>query len=128
MSELPSQTGAAPLKQSRNRRRLVILVITLGLLLVAGFVFMVGTIIYRISNGDSQRNEAETPADDGAVLATISLLRPAGAELVGATSSDDRLTLHFRGPGGELVLLVDLVSGQVISRIEIAGAERAAAE
>ena len=119
MSELPSDT--APPDQSRKRRRLVILVITMGVLLVAGFAVMVGTIIYRISNGDSQQNEAGALPDERAAEAVIDIVRPAGTELIGATSNGNRLTLHFRGSGSDIVLVVDMASGGVISRLEVAG-------
>lgn len=119
MNELPSNT--APPNSSKKRKRLVMLVITLGVLLVAGFAVMVGTIIYRITNKDSQQNDAQAVVDDATVEAAISVLRPDGAELIGATSSGNRLTLHFKEAGdSDLVLLVDLVSGQVISRVQIA--------
>ncbi len=123
MSELPSETAAPP-DQQKKRKRLVMLVITLGVLLVAGFAVMVGTIIYRITGGDSQQNDAATTVDTAALAARMQtefrLGRPAGAELVGATSSGDRLTLHFRDGGSDFVLVVDLASGAVISRVEIA--------
>lgn len=147
MNELPSETGAAdttgqsPLQQHRG---LVILVLTMGLLLVVGLAVIAVTIIYRISDsndqqisiGDDQQNDAapapamvgETHDAPNPALAArhapeISIARPAGAELIGATSAGDRMTLHFRGIGedkGDVILVVDLGSGQVLSRVEIA--------
>lgn len=148
MNELPSETGASgapdatgqsPLQQHRG---LVILVLTMGVLLVVGLAVIAVTIIYRISNGDSQQisngddqqNDAsrvpamvgETVDSPDPALAAlyapeISIARPAGAELIGATSAGDRLTLHFRDAGGDTVVVVGLVSGRVLSRVEIAG-------
>ncbi|MCH8862319.1 MAG: hypothetical protein IID51_07390 [Proteobacteria bacterium] len=136
MNELPSETSAAdttgqsPLQQHRG---LVILVLTMGLLLVVGLAVIAVTIIYRISDSDDQQNDAaaapamvgETHDAPNPALAArhapeISIARPAGAELIGATSTGDRMTLHFRGAGGDTVVVVDLGSGQVLSRVEIA--------
>lgn len=136
MNELPSETtapdatGQSPLQQHRG---LVILVVTMGVLLVVGLAVIAVTIIYRISDSDDQQNDASrVPAmvgetydsPDSALAARyapeISIARPAGAELVGATSAGDRLTLHFRDARGDTVVVVGLVSGRVLSRVEIA--------
>ena len=138
MNELPSETGASgapdatgqsPLQQHRG---LVILVVTMGVLLVVGLTVIAVTIIYRISDSDDQQNDASrVPAMVGEAydafdptLAAryapeIGIARPPGTELIGATSFGDRLTLHFRGARGDTVVVVDLVSGQVLSRVEI---------
>jgi hypothetical protein len=134
MNELPSETTARSPDESRKRRRLVILVITLGLFLVAGFVVMVGTVIYRISNSDSQQNdnsaaldamtEAAPPGVDVAGLQAelrglMQFKPPAGAELIGVTSSGNRMTFHFRDDTGDIVVVFDLTSGKVLSRVNI---------
>lgn len=129
MSELPSETDPAPQEPVKGplqqHRGMVILVVVMGIMMVVGFGVLVGTIIYRASGGNSQQDEA--PAIVGEVVAestaleALSIARPAGAELVGATSAGNRLTLHFRNDGGDgdIVMVVDLASGVVISRIEI---------
>lgn len=122
MSELPSETGLAPPENSKKRRRLVILVITLGVLLVLGFATMVGTIIYRISNRDSQQNDLSTV--DAARLQAelrprLQFKRPAGTELIGVTSSGNHMTFHFQDDQGDIVIVFDLASGKVISRVDI---------
>ncbi len=134
MNELPSETGATGQSPLQQHRGLVILVLTMGVLLVVGLAVIAVTIIYRISDSDSQQNDASTvpamvgetydspdPALAARYAPEISIARPAGAELVGATSAGDRLTLHFRDAGGDTVVVVGLVSGRVLSRVEIAG-------
>ena len=150
MNELPSETGLNAQSPLQQHRGLVILVVTMGLLLVVGLAVIAVTIIYRISNGDSQQisnddsqqisngdsqqndvsavpamvgetYDAPDPALAARHAPEISIARPAGAELIGATSAGDRLTLHFRGAGGDRVVVVDLVSGRVLSRVEIPG-------
>lgn len=107
---------------------MVILVVVMGIMLVVGFGILVATIIYRASGGNSQQDEVSAaPAIVGEVVAesaaleALSIARPAGAKLVGTTSAGNRLTLHFRSDGGDgdIVMVVDLASGAVISRIEI---------
>lgn len=130
MSKLPSQTPAADapeLSPARKHRGLVMLVVTMGVLLVAGLGVIIVTIVYRISGDDSQQNDAAAivvETSDTQLAARyapeISVARPAGAALIGATSAGDRLTLHFRESGRDTVVIVDLASGQVLSRVEIA--------
>lgn len=105
---------------------MVILVISMGLLLVAGLGVIAVTIIYRISDDDSQQNDAAAvvvESSDAALAARyapeISVARPAGATLVGATSAGGRLTLHFRSKAQDTIVIVDLTSGRVLSRVEI---------
>lgn len=127
MSELPSETGLAsddPVPQGpikgplQQHRGMVILVTVMGIMLVVGFGVLVGTIIYRASGGNSQQDEA-LAAGAMETAAMVSVVRPTGATLMGATSSAGRLTLHFRNEAGDTVLVVDLAGGAVISRVEI---------
>ncbi len=134
MNELPSETGSNAQSPLQQHRGLVILVVTMGVLLVIGLAVIAVTIIYRISDSDDQQNdvsvvpamvgetyEAPDPTLAARYAPEISIARPAGAELIGATSAGERLTLHFRGAGGDRVVVVDLGSGEVLSRVEIPG-------
>lgn len=144
MSGLSGEPEQNPLRQHRS---LVILVVAMGVMLVVGLTIIAVTIIYRISSSDSQQNDtaAMAAADVGEVAGEIyagagprlaardnpatSFARPAGAALIGATtSSGDRLTLHFRNDSGDIIMVVDLASGRVLSRIDIAAEGAAAAE
>ncbi len=130
VNELPSETPAADapeLSPAQKHRGLVMLVITMGVMLVAGLGFIIVTIVYRISGDDSQQNDAaamvvETSHTQLAArfAPEISVARPAGADLIGAASAGDRLTLHFRAAGRDTIVILDLASGQVLSRVEIA--------
>lgn len=127
MNELPSETDPAPSGASpqeplkgplQQHRGMVILVVVMGIVLVVGFGILVATIIYRASGGNSQQEDAPAAiiSENAEIL---SVVRPAGATLLGATSNGGRMTLHFQGESGDVVLVVELASGAVVSRIEI---------
>jgi hypothetical protein len=49
----------------------------------------------------------------------VRLALPDGAQVRSMSLSGDRLAVHFDAPGGGGIAIVDLASGQAVSRIEL---------
>jgi hypothetical protein len=100
----------------RQVRVLKIAVIAMGILLVGGFAFVLATIVYQASTGGQDRAtpatalsgiEAEFPIPKDAAIGSMSL-------------DGDRLALHLNSAEGSEIVVVDLKSGKVVSRIKLA--------
>lgn len=101
-------------------RGLKILVIVLGILLVAGALAVVGGIIYRGRHPLPARAGGHGPFETAVTL-------PAGARLLGAETSGERLLLRLGlAAGGERILIFDLGSGARIGTLELRPAQGAA--
>ncbi len=99
------------------------IVIFLGVLLVGGFMFLVGTIAYRIANsGDEPVVEGAAAKETRAVaelLGEIEVLLPAGATVTGHSLEGDRLSIAIATADGPKILIVDLKSGKTISTVSL---------
>ncbi len=109
---------------SRMERIMRIVVIVLGVILFVGFVFVIGTIAYRIANPDwKDKNTTEAvsaPPGDQILAEMVEVVRPGGAELVAATGSGDLLYLHFRsGDEGDRIIVVSLATGAVRATVAV---------
>lgn len=89
--------------------------IFLGILLIAGFVVLFSTIIYRSVklSGD------EGPADKTGAAAESEVAVPAGARVQGMTLDGNRLAIHLGAAGAEQVVIVDVRRGTVLSRVRL---------
>lgn len=113
----PAREGPADAARKAKERVLVFIVVFLGLLIVAGIVAVVLRIIYLSSTAPAQR----AGPDAGAVSAAVDRLAlPAGAVVRSVSASGDRLAVHYEGPDGAGIAVVDLASGAVLRRIEVA--------
>lgn len=103
----------------RQVRLLKIAVIVMGVALVGGFAAVLGTIVYQASQlGKS------TPAVTPAPIAAPSGLSgelpiPKDAEVTALALDGDRLALHLKTPAGAELLVIDLGSNKVLSRIRL---------
>jgi hypothetical protein len=100
------------------------IVIFLGILLVLGFAVVVGTIVYRLANSDEPAAAEISPAviegaEAARLLEAISLSLPEGSEIIGHDLDGGRLAIRFRGAGRTEIWIVDLASGEVISRVTL---------
>lgn len=98
----------------RQVRGLKIAVIAMGILLVGGFAFVLATIVYQASRAKPaatpQAALAEWPGElDLANDATIAAMALDG----------DRLALHLNSAAGPEILVLDLKTGKVVSRIRL---------
>ena len=99
----------------RQVRALKIAVIVMGILLVGGFAFVLAAIVYQASKGAQDRVAAEAmPAGVETELAI-----PKDATINSLALDGDRLALHLSSASGPEVVVLDLKSGKVISRVRL---------
>ncbi len=100
---------------TRNMKPLVALVIIMGVLIVAGVVVVVVTIVNRMGAG---AQIADTPA--ATEFATADLPVPAGCQVVETTTADDRLILRLgSGERCNQVLIVDMATGKLLGTLRL---------
>jgi hypothetical protein len=111
-----SMSGAQPPSDrpsSPNLRVLVALVIFMGVLIVAGVIVVVVTIVNRLGAPDAADNAA---AVGGFAAADVPI--PAGCEVVEARADGNRLVLRLgTGARCQQALVVDLATGKVVGRL-----------
>jgi hypothetical protein len=101
----------------RVRRRLSRLMLIAGLTLGLGVFAVFGAILYKIMAPANRPAPPTVPAD--AAPRTVAASLPAGARLVSTALDGDRMALTYEVDSGALVLVVDMRSGLVISRLRI---------
>jgi hypothetical protein len=99
----------------RQVRVLKIAVIVMGILLVGGFAFVLAAIVYQASRGGQDR---VAPA---AVLGGIEAELPIPKDAtIGSMSLDgDRLALHLNSAAGPEIIVLDLATSKIVSRIRL---------
>jgi hypothetical protein len=106
---------------------LKVAVVVLGILLLAGFVAVIGGMIYQASKMRQKAPDAgsataisetvpTTPAHPGGLPAFDI---PEGWNIVSMALDEDRLALHIRSPEDAEIVVVDIRSGTVVSRVKI---------
>lgn len=107
---------AAIVLGDRHLRLLKIAVIAMGVVLVLGFVAVIARIVYLVGrSGETPTTTAVSqPIRDAARLAL-----PAGAAIRNLSLSGGRLAVHYEGPRGSGIIILDLATGTSASRIEI---------
>lgn len=86
-------------------------VIGMGVILILGFFIILARIVYLTSRMDASLPEG----------AALSVAVAPGAEVTTLSLSGNRLALHLRGPaaGERSIMIVDLASGRVVSRLRL---------
>ena len=102
-----------------KERVLVFIVAFLGLLIVAGITAVILRIIYLSSTSPVQR-ETASEESGAATTAGNRLDLPPGAVVKSVSASGDRLAVHYDAPGGAGIVVLDLATGAVLRRVEIA--------
>jgi len=102
--------GRGDVPDARQIRVLKIVVIGLGILLLIGF----GVVIARIAHLATQSGRGLSGTG---VLQDINVALPSGAVVRNTTVSGDRLTVQFESPHQTGIVVINLTTGQVISRI-----------
>ncbi len=100
------------------------IVIFLGVLLVLGFVVVVGTIVYRLAGSDRPAaatigSAAIAGPELARLLSDIELSLPEGSEITGHDLDGARLAIRLQGAAGAEIWIVDLTSGTVVSRVTL---------
>lgn len=99
----------------RQVRMLKIAVIVMGVLLVGGFVLVLATMVYQASQIKNESAvKASVPAGMDAELAI-----PLDATVTSLALDGDRLALHLQSSAGAEIAVIDLKTGQVLSRVRL---------
>ena len=100
----------------RQVRKLKIAVIAMGVLLVGGFAFVMAAIVYQASKlGEEEAAPASAPVTAAAVEGAFVL--PDGGRIVSMDLDGNRLALHVKGPETSEIVVIDVATGQVLSRV-----------
>ena len=110
MTEI-GETG--PLRTA-HVRLLKVAVVVMGLLILAGMAAVVLRIVYLASRPSAQLSAAGPNFESQARLAL-----PPGAAIRQIAIAGDRLAVHYDGPAGPGIAIVDIATGAVVSRVAI---------
>lgn len=128
----PAPNPAAPGPESGDffndpvvLRYLKIAVVVMAVILILGFIAIVARIFYLSSRLPAQPPQsAATGSSVAGARATLPdrmrLELPRDAAIRSMSLSGDRLAVHFEGPAGPGIAILDLETGRTLSRVEIA--------
>jgi hypothetical protein len=96
-------------------------VIGMAILLVVGLFTLIGRIIYLAKSGGatSPNTTVSAPPSPRTLAPEVRVALPAGAMIKATTISGDRLTITYSDTSGDGLVIVDLTTAQVVSRIRI---------
>lgn len=116
----PVDPTAAASARAVKERVLVFIVGFLGLLILAGLAAVIVKIIYLSSAPPAQPAKQAAGGEAGAVaLAGDRLDLPAGAVVKSVSVGGDRLAVHYEGPSGAGIAVVDIATGAVLRRLDV---------
>ncbi|MFM9849544.1 MAG: DUF6476 family protein [Hyphomicrobiaceae bacterium] len=95
-------------------RILKIAVVVMGVILVLGFAAVIGRIAYLVT-----RTAKPAAVQSATIAKDMQLLLPAGAAVRSLALSGDRLAVHFDTHAGAGVTILDLLTGEPVTRIEL---------
>ncbi len=98
-------------------RALKAAVIVMGVLIVAGVVTIVVTIVRRATSGSAQTS---APGVIPGMPQQAILAEPDGTRIAGVSAAGDRLAVHLQGGGPDRVLVLDARTGTVLLRASLA--------
>jgi hypothetical protein len=106
-------TDSGPLTPT-HVRWLKIAVVVMGIMIIVGIAILFGRVLYLASSMPRQGavSRSMTPADARLVL-------PTGASVRGMALSGDRLAVHYDGPRGSGILVLDLATGAQVGRFDV---------
>ena len=116
----PQTPNEGPLSPS-GVKALKFAVIAMGVLIVIGLMVVIGRVIYLAS---ASRAAQTQPA--GSIVDRAKLVLPHATAAKSFSVSGDRLSVHYSGSDQAGIVIMDLRSGRVLSRITLeAGAKSA---
>ncbi len=95
---------------ARQVRILKIVVISLGILLLAGFAVVIGRIAYLATQPGGGIGAPPAPQD-------VNVALPPGAVIGQTAVSGDRMTVEYQSPQESGVIVINLTTGRVVGRI-----------
>jgi len=114
--ETPSDVIPGTIFTRRQVKILKVAVIVMGIILVAGFAFVVSAIVYQSSHL-SESSAQPGPAAGYAGL--TDLVVPDGMSISQLALGDNRLAVYLHGPASAEIRIIDLGTGKVINRIPV---------
>lgn len=123
MSDISDETGdlgqpPVPGPDPRNVRLLKGAVYTMGLLLVAGTILLIGAIVWKASR---------LPATSVRGFEPLDVAIPAGAGVKSVEIAGDRMAVSVEGDGGAEIIIIDLKRGELAGRVRLTPGEPPAA-
>jgi len=112
-----SETLPGTVFTPRQVRILKWVVIIMGIMLVGGFALVMTAIVYQASHLGER---SPVPATTSSSEAVRALSVPSGMEVSHMAFDDNRLAVHFKGPLGSEIQIIDVGTGALIHRIPIA--------
>ena len=98
-------------------RALKIAIVVMGAMIVLGLLTIIGRMVYLASAGGKQGSSLTSSSARLAPNATLAL--PPGAHVKHVALSGDRLVVHYESASGSGIAVLDLASGNQVSRVEI---------
>jgi|LNFM01.1.fsa_nt_gb hypothetical protein len=92
------------------------LVIGMGIMIVVGLLTVIGRIVYLANQGPKQSSVATSNAR---LAPAAKLALPSLSHVKHVAMSGDRLAVHYEGPAGSAIAIVDLATGNVLSRVDL---------
>lgn len=112
------QPAVKPMFDDAQMRKLRLAVIGMGAVLLIGFTTVIGRIVYLLNRPAVDPSIVAATAS-GAPPSDIRLALPAGATVRTLSLSGNRLAVHYDGPSGPGIAIVDLATGRAVQRVEI---------
>ncbi|PPD30425.1 MAG: hypothetical protein CTY20_03175 [Hyphomicrobium sp.] len=103
-------------------RNMKIAVVVMAVILILGFIGIIARIFYLSSRLPPPQSAQQPPLSAGAaqIAASAKLELPTGANMRSVSLAGTRLAVHYEGPSGSGIAIVDLETGRTISRVEVA--------
>jgi hypothetical protein len=97
-------------------------VVIMGVLLLLGFAVVIGRVVYLLNKPAAAVSTQAAMPRSGAPApeSKARLVLPAGAQVKHMALGEARLAVHYEAPGGAGILVLDVVTGAVVQRIELA--------
>jgi hypothetical protein len=112
-----SEPDAPAMPDGPGVRALKIAVIVMGIMIVVGMVVVFARIVYLANQRGAQGTTV--PSGSARLAPQAQLALPAGATIRHVSLSGERLAVHYDGPAGSGIAVVDLATGSVLSRLRV---------
>lgn len=113
MAETTGQTPAMTSQQMREQRlqrNLKIVIVGMGVLILAALA----AIAVKILSGGVKTSDAPAVTAISTPSGAVAVEIPAGARVVSTSLSGGQLAIHYEGPAGTGVAIVDLATGRKV--------------
>ncbi len=115
-SENPSDVLPGTIFTLRQVQIMKVAVVVMGIILIAGFAFVVSALVYQSSQLGESTSRSATARDK---IQQLGLTLPGGMTLSHMALGDNRLAVHLKGPGVQEIRIIDLGTGEVVTRIPV---------